>query len=101
VRTARAKGLAERRVVWVHALKNALLVPLTQLGMQIGWMLGGTVLVESVFSWGGIGFFAIRGINQHDFVVVMGVALVTCILFVFSNLAVDLLYTFIDPRIAY
>lgn len=101
VRTARAKGLTERRVVWVHALKNALLVPLTQLGMQVGWMLGGTLLVETVFSWGGIGFLAIRGVQQHDFVVVMGVALVTCILFVFSNLAVDLLYTFIDPRIAY
>ncbi|MGQ9584520.1 MAG: ABC transporter permease [Anaerolineae bacterium] len=101
IRTARAKGLLPSRVVWVHALKNAFLVPLTMLGMQIGWMLGGTLLVESVFSWGGLGFFAFNGIKQHDFPVVMGVTLVVCIAFVFSNLIVDILYAYLDPRITY
>jgi len=101
VRTARAKGLAERRVIWVHALKNAFLVPLTMVGMQIGWMLSGTLLVESIFSWGGLGFFAFSGIKQHDFPVVMGVTLVTTVTFTFSNLLVDILYRLLDPRIEY
>ena len=101
VRTARAKGLAERKVIWVHTFRNALLVPLTMLGLQIGWMLGGAVLVESVFSWAGLGFFAYNAVQQHDFVVIMGVTLLTCSLFVFSNLAVDILYSYVDPRISY
>jgi peptide/nickel transport system permease protein len=101
VRVARSKGLTERLVLWRHVMKNAMLVPLTQLGMQIGWMLGGTLLVEVVFSWSGLGYLAYRGVTQHDFVVVMGVTLTTCLMFVFSNLAVDLLYSLLDPRIRY
>jgi peptide/nickel transport system permease protein len=101
IRTARAKGLLERRVVMVHALKNALLPPLTMFGMQIGWMLSGTLLVESVFSWGGLGFFAFNGIKQHDFPVVMGVTLVVALTFVITNLLVDILYRWLDPRITY
>ena len=101
VRTARAKGLPERRVVWVHALKNALLVPLTMVGMQVGWVLGGSLLVESVFSWGGLGFLAFHAIYKRDFPVLMGVTLVMCIVFVLSNLVVDILYSYVDPRITY
>jgi peptide/nickel transport system permease protein len=101
VRTARAKGLPERRVIWIHALKNAFLVPLTMLGMQIGWLLGGTLLVESVFSWPGLGYFVFTGIYKHDFPVVMGFTLVVSVTFVFSNLVVDILYGLLDPRITY
>ena len=101
VRTARAKGLPERRVVWVHALKNALLVPLTMVGMQVVWVLGGSLLVESVFSWGGLGFLAFHAIYKRDFPVLMGVTLVMCIVFVLSNLVVDILYSYVDPRITY
>jgi peptide/nickel transport system permease protein len=101
VRTARAKGLRERRVVWVHALKNALLVPLTMVGMQIGWMLSGSLLVESVFSWAGLGFFAYHGIYMRDFPVIMGFTFIMTGIFVFSNLVVDILYHYLDPRITY
>ena len=101
VRTARAKGLHERRVVWVHALKNALLVPLTMVGMQIGWMLSGSLLVESVFSWAGLGFFAYHGVYMRDFPVIMGFTFIMTSIFVISNLVVDILYNYLDPRITY
>jgi peptide/nickel transport system permease protein len=101
VRTARAKGLTEGRVVWIHAFKNALLVPLTMVGMQVGWMLGGSLLVESVFSWGGLGFLAFHAIYKRDFPVLMGVTLVMVIIFVLSNLVVDILYRYLDPRITH
>jgi peptide/nickel transport system permease protein len=101
VRTARAKGLTEGRVVWIHAFKNALLVPLTMVGMQVGWMLGGSLLVESVFSWGGLGFLAFHAIYKRDFPVLMGVTLVMVIIFVLSNLVVDILYSYLDPRITH
>jgi peptide/nickel transport system permease protein len=101
IRTARAKGLPERRVIWIHALKNALLVPLTVIGMQVGWMMGGTLLVESVFSWPGLGFLAFNGIYKRDFPIIMGVTLLMCVVFVLSNLVVDVLYSYLDPRITY
>lgn len=99
IRTARAKGLRQQQTILGHALKNAMLPTTTMLGMQIGWMLGGTIMVESVFSWGGLGFFAFHGIKQHDFPVTMGVTLVICLAFVFSNLLVDVAYRYLDPRI--
>lgn len=101
VRTARAKGLRERRIVGVHVLKNAFLAPLTLLGMQVGWMLGGSLLVESVFSWGGLGFLAYHAIYKRDFPVLMGVTIVMCTVFVLSNLVVDILYSYLDPRITH
>ena len=101
VRTARAKGLHERQVVWVHALKNALLVPLTMVGMQVGWVLGGSLLVESVFSWGGLGFLAFHAIYKRDFPILMGVTIVMCTIFVLSNLVVGILYSYLDPRITH
>lgn len=101
VRTARAKGLREWRVIVVHALKNALLAPLTLMGMQVGWLLAGSLFVESVFSWGGIGFLAYHAIYKRDFPVLMGVTMVMCIVFVLANLVVDILYSYLDPRISY
>jgi peptide/nickel transport system permease protein len=101
VRTARAKGMREGRVIWKHALKNAFLVPLTLFGLQVGWMLGGSLLVESVFSWGGLGFLAFYAIYKRDFPIIMGVTFVMCIVFVLSNLVVDILYSYVDPRITH
>jgi len=101
VRTARAKGLPERAVIYKHALKNAMIPPLTIMGMQLGWMLGGTVLVETVFSWGGLGSWAVTAIRQNDFPVIMAVTLIISLVFVWSNFCVDLLYMVLDPRIRY
>jgi peptide/nickel transport system permease protein len=99
IRTARAKGLWERAVIYRHALKNALIPTLTVLGLQIGFLLGGAVIIEQVFAWPGIGWLALTAINQRDYPVVMGVVLISALAFVLSNLAVDLLYTWVDPRI--
>jgi peptide/nickel transport system permease protein len=99
IRTARAKGLWERAVIYRHALQNALIPTLTVLGLQIGFLLGGAVIIEQVFAWPGIGWLALTAINQRDYPVVMGVVLISALAFVLSNLGVDVLYTWIDPRI--
>jgi len=101
VRTARAKGLPEKSVVYRHALRNALLPPLTVMGMQLGWMMGGTVLIETVFSWGGLGFWAVTAIRQNDFPVIMAVTLIISLTFIVANFLVDLMYLILDPRIRY
>ena len=99
--TASSKGLPERTVIMKHAFKNALLVPLTMAGMQVGFMLGNTILVESIFSWGGVGFLAVNAVYKRDFPVIVGVTLVMCLVFVLSNTLVDILYAYLDPRIRY
>lgn len=99
VRTARSKGLRERVVVYRHALKNAMLPVVTIVGIQFGRMLGGAVLVESVFSLPGIGRFLIIAINQRDYPVVQGIVLLLAVSFVVINLMVDLVYSVVDPRI--
>lgn len=101
IRTARAKGLRERTVVLGHALQNALLPVLTVIGVQFGFLLGGAVLTETVFSWPGIGLALYNAISIRDFPMVQGGVLVVATSFVLVNLAVDMLYTFIDPRIHY
>ena len=101
IRTARAKGLAERIVIYRHALKNALIPTLTVLGLQVGYLLGGSVIIEQVFAWPGIGWLALTAINQRDYPVVMGVVLMIALVFVLSNLAVDIAYTWVNPRIRY
>lgn len=101
VRTARAKGLRGRVVVTRHALKNALLPTITVLGLQIGLIFGGAVLVEMIFSFPGIGRYAVDGVNRFDYNAVMGTTLVIAFLYVMVNLVVDVLYVFIDPRISY
>lgn len=101
VRTARAKGLAERVVVMRHALKNAAIPVVTMVGIELGFLLGGTVVVEAVFAWPGVGFLVVDAINHQDYPVVQAaVALLACN-FVGVNLAVDLLYAWLDPRISY
>ncbi len=101
VRTARAKGLVERGVVLRHALRNALIPTVTVVGVQAGYLLGGAVLTETVFAWPGVGTLMIQGILTRDFPLVQGCVLVIALVFVLFNLAVDLLYAFLDPRIRY
>ena len=99
VRTARAKGLAPRVVVYGHALRNALLPLITILGVQFASLLGGTVIIEAVFSWPGIGGLMLDGISNRDYAVVQAGLLFLVVLFIIINLLVDLTYGFIDPRI--
>ena len=99
VRTARAKGLSERGVVWKHALKNALIPTVTVVGLQFGTLLGGAVVVEQVFSWPGIGWLVVQSIFARDYPVVQGVTLVVGVLFVVINTTVDVLYSALDPRV--
>ena len=101
VTTARAKGLGERRVVLKHALKNALIPTVTVMGLQVGFLIGGAIVVETLFAMPGLGTFGIDAIIGRDYQQVQGFALITAIAFVVMNLLVDLTYTFLDPRIRY
>jgi len=101
IRTARAKGLIERRVVTRHGLRNALIPIVTVVGVQAGYLLGGAVLTETVFAWPGVGTLMVQGILARDFPLVQGCVLVIALSFVVINLAVDLLYAWVDPRIRY
>ena len=101
VRTARAKGLPERGVVSRHALRNALIPIVTTIGLQFGALLGGAVLTESIFAWPGIGLLLLDSIFARDYAVVQGIVLVFAALFAATNLVVDLLYAYVDPRIRY
>ena len=100
VRTARAKGVAERLVVARHALRNAAIPILTLLGLQAGQLMGGAVLTESVFSWPGLGRLMIKAIFARDYVLLQGAVLVFALAFVLINLAVDVAYGALDPRIS-
>ena len=101
IRTARAKGLVETTVVLHHALRNALIPVVTVIGLQFGTLLGGTVIIEQIFSLPGIGRYALEGINLRDYPVVQGAVLAIAVSFTLVNLFVDLCYGFIDPRIRY
>jgi len=101
VTTARAKGLAERPIVLKHALKNALIPTITVMGLQVGFLIGGAIVVETLFAMPGLGTFGIDAIIARDYQQVQGFALITAIAFVVINLLVDLTYTFLDPRIRY
>jgi peptide/nickel transport system permease protein len=99
VRTAQAKGLSQRRVVWRHALRPALIPVVTLVGIQLGQLLGGVVVTETVFSWPGIGKLIVDAIFARDYPVVMGSIMITATLFVLINLFTDLLYVALDPRL--
>jgi ABC-type dipeptide/oligopeptide/nickel transport system permease component len=101
VRTARAKGVPESRVVARHTLRNALLPVIAVLALQFGFVLAGSVLVETVFSYPGIGWLLIESISMRDFPVVQGVILLVTLLSVLANLGADLLYGYADPRVKY
>ena len=99
--TARAKGLAERAVILAHALKNALIPTVTMLGLQLGALLGGAVVTETIFSRPGLGRLAVDAISSRDFPLIQGTVLFAAVAYVLVNLAVDVLYAVIDPRIRY
>jgi peptide/nickel transport system permease protein len=99
VRMARAKGVAKRVVILKHCLKNALIPVVTVAGLLFGYLLGGTVIVENVFGWPGVGSFLVKSITMKDIPAVMGGVIILALLFSLVNLAVDIIYAFIDPRI--
>ena len=101
IRTARAKGISQQGVVLGHALKNALLPTVTSIGLQIGLLLSGAFLVEIVFSWPGIGRYAVDAIQRLDYNATMATTLIIALVFVLLNLVVDIAYLFLDPRISY
>ncbi len=101
MRTARAKGLREGTVITRHALKNALIPVVTLIGIQIGAIIEGAVITETIFFWPGIGRLAVQAIPSNDYPVVQGVVLVSALSFMVSTLLVDVLYAWIDPRISY
>ena len=101
IRTARAKGLSEQVIVRAHAFRNALIPIVTVVGLELGGMLGGAVVTETVFSWPGVGKLTADAIAARDYQVTQGVVLLLCTVFVVINLMVDLIYAAIDPRIRY
>lgn len=101
IRTARAKGLRERIVIWKHALRNALIPVVTMAGLQFGFLIGGSIVVERVFRWPGLGTLLIDAINSRDYAVVQAEIMLFSLQFLLINLAVDLLYGFINPAIRY
>ncbi|MEO1442423.1 MAG: ABC transporter permease, partial [Chloroflexota bacterium] len=101
VRTAYSKGLKNQTVVMRHALRNALIPIITVFGLQLGWLLGGSVVVESVFSWPGLGRLMIESINVRDITVVQAGLFWFALSFILINFTVDVMYALLDPRIRY
>jgi peptide/nickel transport system permease protein len=101
IRTARAKGLPEKRVIYRHGLRGALTPVVTMLGLDIGILLGGAFITETLFALPGIGQLAVRSIGNNDFPMVMGVTVLGALFIAFANLVVDVAYAFLDPRVRY
>ncbi|MDE3111849.1 MAG: ABC transporter permease [Chloroflexota bacterium] len=101
IRTARAKGLSERSVIASHALKNALIPVVTLIGIQVGSIIEGAFITETIFIWPGVGLLAVQAIPSGDYPVVQGVVLISALAYMFSTLFVDILYAWLDPRISY
>jgi peptide/nickel transport system permease protein len=101
IRTARSKGLSNRRVVIGHGLRNSMIPVVTVAGIQVALLLSGTVIIETVFAIRGIGRLLIGAIFDKDYPMVQGTILVVAVIFVFANLFVDIIYTLLDPRIKY
>ena len=101
VRTARAKGLAERGVIWRHIMRNAIMPIVTLIGLDIPWFLSGVVLIEAVFAWPGLGKLAVDAVRNVDVPLILGTVLFTALIVVLSNIVTDVAYAFVDPRIHY
>jgi peptide/nickel transport system permease protein len=101
VRTARAKGVVPWRVVFKHALRNAMLPTITVIGLQAGLLMGGAIITEIIFSWPGIGLYVYNAVGSRDYASIQGVVLYGALLFVLINLLVDVLYAILDPRVRY
>ena len=96
---ARAKGVSERKIIWKHALRNALIAPITTAGLTLAGVITGAIIVETIFSWPGLGGLAIEAVNNSDYAVLQGVMILITLMYVMANLVVDLLYVVVDPRI--
>lgn len=101
IRSARAKGLAERTVIVRHALKNAMIPLVTVIALEVGYLLGGVVVVEQVFGWSGIGWLVFQAISNRDYPIIQGVVVMIAVGYSFANLFADILYAWLDPRISY
>ncbi len=101
IRTARAKGISSLRVLVRHALRNALIPVVTILGLDLGFLLGGAIIVETVFAWPGVGSLVVQSVNNRDYPVVQAAAFLMAVIFVLTNFLVDFLYGLLDPRIRY
>jgi len=101
IKTARAKGQKESKVVYIHALRNALIPTITIIGLQFGYLMGGAVLVETIFTWPGLGRLIVSSISGRDYPMVQGGVMIFAFSFILVNLIVDILYTYLDPRITY
>lgn len=99
VRLARAKGASARAVIWKHAFRNALLGPITFATLTLASLVTGSIVVETVFSWPGLGLLAVQAVSNSDYPILQGVILLTTFVFVFASLLVDVLYLAIDPRV--
>jgi peptide/nickel transport system permease protein len=99
LRTARAKGIGNKKVIYKHALRNALVPIVTVVGMQIPMLFGGAVIVEQVFSWPGLGLMTMSAIMSRDYPVIMGVCLLSAVVVLVTNLVTDILYALVDPTI--
>ena len=101
IKLARIKGLSERSVIWKHALRNALIAPLTTAGMLFATLISGEVIIETVFAWPGVGRLSVEAMMARDFPVVQGVTLMVAALVLVMNLLVDIMYAYVDPQIRY
>lgn len=101
VKLARAKGVSRIAVIWKHALRNAMIAPLTFAGLTLAGLITGTIVVETVFAWPGLGLLAIQAVNNSDYPILQGVILLVTLVYVAMSLAIDLLYAIVDPRIRY
>jgi peptide/nickel transport system permease protein len=101
VKTARAKGVPERRVVLRHALRNALLPVITNVGLEIPFLFSGAIVTETIFAWPGMGRQFIESVGHTDYPVLMGILLIAAVSIVFANLLADILYAVVDPRVKY
>jgi peptide/nickel transport system permease protein len=101
IRTARAKGLSETSVILKHTLRNALTPTTTIAGLAFGALLSGAVMTETIFSWPGLGRYSVSAIAATDFASIMGFAMLVVLIYVISNLIVDILYVYLDPRVKY
>ncbi len=101
VKLARIKGVSERMIIWKHAFRNAAITPLTYFGVMMSYLVVGSITTETVFSWPGVGYLVVQAVTARDFQVVQTVAIVFATVIILMNLAVDILYAYIDPRIRY
>ena len=101
IKLARAKGVSSTMVVWKHALKNAMIPPLTFMGITLGALVTGSIVAETVFAWPGLGLLAFTALRQSDYALLQGIVIIFTVMYLFLSFAVDVLYAYIDPRIRF